>query len=128
MKREHKMKSTVHDLDSEGSLSSSLVIPHSLLDSPLESFARCKIICPWVMSGYYNILLVKNAAFHLSPFLIWTLLYFQIRSNLLKYFVFLSLLITSLIRGNGVLFFIVMEHFGPNIFIFLLSIFLFFFF
>jgi len=28
--------------------------PHSLLDSPLESFTRCEIICPWVMSGCYN--------------------------------------------------------------------------
>jgi len=28
--------------------------PYSLLDSPLESFARCEIICPWVTSGCYN--------------------------------------------------------------------------
>ena len=28
--------------------------PHSLLDSPLESFTRCEIICPWVTSGCYN--------------------------------------------------------------------------
>jgi len=28
--------------------------PHSLLDSPLESFTACEIICPWVTSGCYN--------------------------------------------------------------------------
>jgi len=30
--------------------------PHSLLDSLLESFASCEIICPWVTSGCYNTL------------------------------------------------------------------------
>jgi len=28
--------------------------PHSLLDSPTESFTACEIICPWVTSGCYN--------------------------------------------------------------------------
>ena len=35
--------------------------PHSLLDSPLESFAGCEIICPWVTSGCYNIIELSYA-------------------------------------------------------------------
>jgi len=38
--------------------------PHSLLDSPLESFASCEIICPWVTSGCYNTLILKKVEFN----------------------------------------------------------------
>jgi len=37
--------------------------PHSLLDSPLESFACCEIICPWVTSGCYNNMLFSMRNF-----------------------------------------------------------------
>ena len=45
--------------------------PHSLLDSPLESFAGCEIICPWVTSGCYNNLV----AFHSCTFTVVELNY-----------------------------------------------------
>ena len=48
-------------------------------------------------------LFVKNATFYLSP-LICMLLYSQIRSSLLKYFIFLSLSITSLIMFYSLLY------------------------
>ena len=51
---DHDIVVYIEEQYSEGSLSSSLVIPHSLLNSPTESFACCEIICPWVMSGCYN--------------------------------------------------------------------------
>ena len=51
---DHDVIVYIEEQCSESSLSSSLIIPHSLLDSPLESFARCEIICPWVTSGCYN--------------------------------------------------------------------------
>ena len=60
----------------------------------------------YMTCGSNNPLFVRNTAFYSSPSLIHTLLYFQIRSNLLKYLTSLSLSITSPIRGNGVLFFI----------------------
>ena len=60
----------------------------------------------YMTCGSNSPLFVRNAAFHLSPSLICILLYPQIRSNLLKYFASLSLSITSLIRGNGILSFI----------------------
>ena len=47
-------------------------------------------------------LLLKKAAFYLSPSLIHILLYSHMRSSLLKYFASFNLLITSLIRGNSI--------------------------
>jgi len=54
----------------------------------------------YITLGSNNPLLVRKAAFHSSPFLIYILLYPQIRFSLLKYLVFLSLMITSLIKGK----------------------------
>ena len=61
----------------------------------------------YITYGSNSPLFIRNAAFYLSPSLICTLLYLQIRSNLLKYLASLSLSITSPIRDNGILFFIV---------------------
>ena len=61
----------------------------------------------YIIFSSNSLLFIKNAAFHLLYSLIHTLLYSHIRSNLLKYFTFLSLLITSPINSNGVLSFIV---------------------
>ena len=60
----------------------------------------------YITWGLNSPLLVRNVAFHSSPSLIHTLLYPQIKSNLLKYLASLSLLITSPIRGSGILSFI----------------------
>ena len=57
----------------------------------------------YITLGLNRPLLVKKTAFHLFPSLIHTLLYFQIRSSLLKYFAFFSLLIIFPIRGSGIL-------------------------
>ena len=60
----------------------------------------------YITLGSNSLLFIKNDAFHSSPFLIHTLLWSQIRSNLLKYFASLSLSITSSIKGSGILSFI----------------------
>jgi len=53
---------------------------HSLLDSPLESFTACEIICPWVTSGCYNIhslsMFFCKIFFNLNP-------YFYVNSKLI---------------------------------------------
>src|SRR5712671_7921476 len=51
--------------------------------------------------GSYNPSLVMKAAFHLSPFLMHTLLYPQRMSNLVKSLFILTRLISCGIRGNG---------------------------
>jgi len=57
------------------------------------------IVCQYslISFGLNSPLFVKNATFYLSPSLICMLLYFLIRFSLLKYFISLSLSITSLI-------------------------------
>ena len=57
--------------------------------------------------GSKSPLFVRKVAFHSFSSLIYRLLYLQIRSSLLKYLAFLSLLITSLIKSSNVLFFII---------------------
>ena len=52
-------------------------------------------------------LFVKNTIFYSSSSLIHMLLYSQIKSNLLKYLVSLSLSITFLMKSSGVFFFII---------------------
>ena len=57
----------------------------------------------YITWGLNSPLFVKNTAFHSSPSFIHTLLYSQIKSNLLKYLASFSLSITSQINSNGVL-------------------------
>ena len=61
----------------------------------------------YMTCGSNSPLFVRNVAFHSFPSLICMLLYLQMRSNLLKYLISLSLSIISPIRGNSVLSFIV---------------------
>ena len=61
----------------------------------------------YITFGSKSPLFIRKAAFHLFPFLIYTLLQPQIRSNLSKYFTSLSLSMTFSIKDNDVLFFIV---------------------
>ena len=51
--------------------------------------------------GSNNPLFVINAAFHLSPSLMRTLLYPHLMSNLVKYFDPFNLIIRSEINGSG---------------------------
>ena len=58
----------------------------------------------YITFGSNSPLFIGNTVFHLLPSLIHTLLYFQIRSSLLKYFVFLSLSITSSIYKHDTIY------------------------
>ena len=61
----------------------------------------------YITQGLNRPLFVKKATFHSYLSLIHTLLYSQIKFNLLKYHTSFSLLIISLIKNSGVLSFIV---------------------